>query len=75
MSERQAIEDAMTHFARSHVALNAKVLAVEYHEESNIWIGAAISSAGNQKLVARKQPDGTWLVSKYMGSLPGNRKA
>jgi hypothetical protein len=74
MSDRQAIEDAMNQFARSQVALNAKVLAVEHHAESNIWTGVAVSSAGNRKLVARKQPDGTWQVSKYLGSISSQHR-
>lgn len=74
MSDRQAIEDAMNQFARAQIALNAKVLAVEHHEDSNVWTGVAVSSAGNRKLVARQQANGTWQVSKYLGSLPSQGK-
>lgn len=69
MSERERIEDAMNQYARNQIALNAKVIAVEYHDDLNIWIGLSVSPAGSQRLVARKQADGTWVVSKHRGGL------
>ena len=69
MSDRERIEAAMNQYARGKIALNAKVIAVEYHEDLNIWVGLSVSPAGSQRLVARQQADGTWEVSKHRGGL------
>jgi len=69
MSEKQRIEAAMSQYARTRIALGAKVIAVEYHEELDIWLGLAVSPAGTQRLVARKQADGTWEVYKHRTGL------
>ncbi len=75
MDEKQQIEDAMNHFARTRIALNAKVVALELSEDSSVWVGVAVSPAGSHRLLARKQADGKWTVSKYLGSLPSEHKA
>lgn len=69
MSDKERIETAMSHYARNRIALNAKVIAVEFHEELDIWLGLAVSPAGSQRLVARRQADGTWEVYKHRGGL------
>ena len=69
MSDRPHIEAAMNQYARGKIALSAKVIAVEYHEDLNIWLGLSVSPAGTQRLVARQQADGTWEVSKHRGGL------
>ncbi|MNK87715.1 hypothetical protein D3C87_1076550 [compost metagenome] len=70
MSEKEAVETAMNFFARTRIALTAKVLTLELDEDSNIWVGVAVSPAGSHRLTARKQKDGTWMISRYLGSLP-----
>ncbi|MNS94477.1 hypothetical protein D3C72_1286970 [compost metagenome] len=70
MSEKDDIEAAMNRFARARIALNAKIMALELIEDANLWVGVVVSSSGSHRLIARKQTDGSWSVSKHLGSLP-----
>lgn len=69
MSERDAIEAAMNHFARTRIALNAKVLGLEPNEDGSLWIGVAVTPTGSHRLLARKGSDGAWQVSRHIGSI------
>lgn len=70
MSDETLVEAAIGHFARLNLSLNAKVIAVEYDQTHDVWLGTVLGSTGTHRLVARRQADGTWMISRYLGSLP-----
>lgn len=68
MSE-QEVEELMLRYARMNVALDSRMLGVEFDRDHGVWVGAVSTRSGSIRLVA-DQPNGHWEVWRYQGSLP-----
>lgn len=61
-------EEQMLSYARRNIALEARVLTVEYEPDSQIWLGTVSSRTGTHRLLA-EQREGVWDVWRYQGGL------
>lgn len=66
---QQEAEEQILAYARRNIALEARVLTVEYEPDSQIWIGTISTRAGTVRLLA-EQRDGSWSVWRFQGALP-----
>lgn len=71
MNQEEAEEQMLT-YARRNIALEARVLTVEYEEDSQIWQGTISTRSGTLRLLAEKR-DGAWNVWRFQGALPKPR--
>ncbi len=68
MNQEEA-EAQMLSYARRNVALEARLLTVEYEADSQIWLGTVSTRGGTVRLLAEHR-DGAWSVWRYQGALP-----
>ncbi|HEY9856347.1 MAG TPA: hypothetical protein V6D05_11450 [Stenomitos sp.] len=68
MNQTEA-EEQMLSYARRNIALEARLLSVEYEPDTQIWLGTVSTRSGTLRLLA-EQRDGQWSVWRYQGALP-----
>lgn len=68
MNQEEA-EAQMLSYARRNVALEARVLSVEYEPDHQLWIGTVSTRSGPVRLLAEEK-EGTWNVWRFQGALP-----
>lgn len=67
-NENEAFEQVQR-FARSRVALDARVIGISHDHEHDRWVADIVSSKqGSCRILARYR-DGKWEVWKYLGAL------
>lgn len=67
MNQAEA-EEQMLSYARHNIALEARVLSVEYEADNQIWLGTISTRSGTLRLLA-EQRDGQWTVWRFQGAL------
>lgn len=65
-------EEQMLSYARRNIALEARMLTVEFEPDSQIWLGTVSSRTGTHRLLAELR-EGVWDVWRYQGGLPKPR--
>lgn len=66
---QQEAEQQILTYARRNIALEARVLTVEYEPDTQIWIGTISTRTGTVRLLAEQKEDG-WSVWRFQGALP-----
>lgn len=61
-------EEQILSYARRNVALEARLLSVEYEPDSEIWVGTVSTRTGTVRLLAEER-DGDWNVWRFQGAL------
>lgn len=65
-------EEQILSYARRNIALEARLLTVEYEADSQIWLGTVSTRGGTLRLLA-EQREGQWNVWRFQGALPKPR--